>query len=93
MDIYDAATGLWSTARLSEARWDLVATSVGTKAIFAGGLNTAGEYSATVDIFDVSTGNWTVAALSEARNSMAQPLRVPRQSLQAGKGPGSTRTP
>jgi hypothetical protein len=27
----------WSTAQLSEARWDLAATSVGTVAIFAGG--------------------------------------------------------
>ncbi len=37
VDLYDSGTGLWSTARLSQARADLSATSVGTVAIFAGG--------------------------------------------------------
>jgi hypothetical protein len=37
VDFYDRATGLWSTARLSQARHGLSATSVGTVAIFAGG--------------------------------------------------------
>ena len=36
-DIYDGATGAWTTAQLSVARSQLAATSVGTKAIFAGG--------------------------------------------------------
>ncbi len=37
VDVYDKATGLWSTAQLSQARHGLSATSVGTVAIFAGG--------------------------------------------------------
>jgi hypothetical protein len=37
VDLYDSATGRWSTARLSVARWGLAATSVGNLAIFAGG--------------------------------------------------------
>ena len=37
VDLYDRGTGLWSTARLSQARSYLSATSVGTVAIFAGG--------------------------------------------------------
>ncbi len=37
---YDRGTGQWWTAAagLSQARWGLVATSVGTVAIFAGGI-------------------------------------------------------
>jgi hypothetical protein len=41
VDLYDSGTGLWSTARLSQARQLLSATSVGTVAIFAGGLSTS----------------------------------------------------
>ncbi len=37
VDLYDSGTGRWSTAQLSQARWQLSATSVGTVAIFAGG--------------------------------------------------------
>jgi hypothetical protein len=37
VDFYDRATGLWSTAQLSQARHGLSATSVGAVAIFAGG--------------------------------------------------------
>ena len=37
VDLYDSGTGLWSTAQLSQARFFLSATSVGTVAMFAGG--------------------------------------------------------
>ena len=37
VDLYDSGTGRWSTAQLSQARYALSATSVGTVAIFAGG--------------------------------------------------------
>jgi hypothetical protein len=37
VDLYDSGTGLWSTARLSQARSNIAATSVGTVAMFAGG--------------------------------------------------------
>jgi hypothetical protein len=37
VDLYDSGTGRWSTAQLSQARFFLSATSVGTVAIFAGG--------------------------------------------------------
>ena len=39
VDLYDRGTGQWSTAQLSQARSSLSATSVGTVAIFAGGVN------------------------------------------------------
>ncbi len=38
VDLYNSASGTWSTALLSEARNLLAATSVGNVAIFAGGL-------------------------------------------------------
>ena len=37
VDLYNGASGTWSTAQLSEARSGLAATSVGNVAIFAGG--------------------------------------------------------
>ena len=37
VDLYNGASGTWSTAQLSVARWTLTATSVGNVAIFAGG--------------------------------------------------------
>jgi hypothetical protein len=37
VDIYNSGTGAWSTAQLSVARYFLVATSVGSVALFAGG--------------------------------------------------------
>jgi hypothetical protein len=38
VDLYNGATGTWSTAQLSLARNYLAATSVGNLAVFAGGL-------------------------------------------------------
>jgi hypothetical protein len=38
VDLYNSASGTWSTARLSVGRALLAATSVGNMAIFAGGL-------------------------------------------------------
>ena len=37
VDLYDSGTGRWSTAQLSQARYLISATSVGTVAMFAGG--------------------------------------------------------
>ena len=37
VDLYNSASGVWSTARLSVARSRLAAASVGNVAIFAGG--------------------------------------------------------
>ncbi len=38
VDLYDRGTGQWTTALLSQGRTRISATSVGTVAIFAGGL-------------------------------------------------------
>ncbi len=39
VDLYNGATGTWSTAQLSVARENLAAASVGNVALFAGGVN------------------------------------------------------
>ena len=39
VDVYNGATGAWSTAQLSVARYYLAAASVGNVALFAGGYN------------------------------------------------------
>jgi hypothetical protein len=41
VDVYNGATGAWSTAQLSEERDKLAAASVGNVALFAGGYNSA----------------------------------------------------
>lgn len=72
VDIYDDSTGTWSTYTLSAPRSLLAATTVGTKAIFAGGFGGTGVgMSAVVDIYDDSTGTWSTAVLSEARSMLA----------------------
>ncbi len=72
VDIYDAQTNTWSTAELSQARNAPSATSVGTKAMFAGGLTDVFDtVSSRVDIYDAQTGIWSTSELSVARYSIA----------------------
>ena len=61
VDIYDYRTATWSVAKLSQARMYMSAASVGTLAIFAGGLAPGGDVG-TVDIYDAATGLWRVGA-------------------------------
>ncbi len=42
VDLYNSATGTWTTAQLSVARFGLAAASVGNVALFAGGRTGAG---------------------------------------------------
>jgi hypothetical protein len=69
VDLYDAASGQWSTASLSQARHGLAATSVGSLALFAGGWGQGGASDA-VDLYDASTGQWRTAVLSQARGDL-----------------------
>ncbi len=65
VDVYNSATGAWTTALLSVARYDLAAASVGNVAFFAGGAADA-SFNA-VDVYNSATGAWTTAQLSVAR--------------------------
>ncbi|MFT4541144.1 MAG: hypothetical protein ACI841_001522 [Planctomycetota bacterium] len=84
VDIYDSTIGppddsnAWSVTSLSQARSSLAATSVGGKALFAGGATDINlPRLATVDIYDSNAGPpqdvnaWTVTALSQARASLS----------------------
>jgi len=74
VDIFNAATGLWSTASLSVRRQSIGATTLGNYAIFAGGFTTCHghvETVAAVDIFDASTGLWSTAALPFSSERLA----------------------
>jgi hypothetical protein len=59
------------TARLSEARNALAATSSGDLVFFGGGLNATETESARVDIYNVTSGSWRRATLSVARRYLA----------------------
>jgi hypothetical protein len=63
VDIYDAASNTWSTAKLSQARGAVKAGVVGNKVVFAGGLK-SNVLSNQVDIYDLETAQWTTSQLA-----------------------------
>lgn len=67
VDIYNIATGSWSSTELSQARWGIASTVSGSKVFFAGG----GPSFDNVDIYDISTNTWTLAHLSEPRSLLS----------------------
>jgi type I site-specific restriction endonuclease len=72
VDIFDASTQTWSTATLSEARYELAAAAAGDFVVFGGG--TVDEYkssSAVVDLYFVSNKTWYTARLSAPRYGLA----------------------
>jgi hypothetical protein len=77
---------------LSEARDSLSTTSVGTKALFAGGYKYndqgSGIASSIVDIFDSVTGIWTTANLSQARGGLAATRLDTKAFFAGGAGTG-----
>ena len=70
VDLYNSATGAWSTAQLSVARMSLAATSVGILSLFVGGYGVVNP-SAAVDLYNSATGAWSTAQLSVARTDLA----------------------
>ncbi|MHC4479008.1 MAG: hypothetical protein ACYTEL_25565 [Planctomycetota bacterium] len=64
-----------TTDTLSQGRVHLAATTIGNKAIFAGGCNSIYAWSGTVyevvGIYDATTGFWSTATLSQARGCLA----------------------
>jgi autotransporter-associated beta strand protein len=73
VDIYDTTNSTWSTASLSQARYNLAAASAGNQILFAGGEGVGGwpDASAKVDIFNVDSNTWSTGALSQARYRLA----------------------
>jgi N-acetylneuraminic acid mutarotase len=71
VDIYDNNTNSWTTARLSEGRYELSATTVGNKIYFAGGLNNIFSISTTIDIYDALSNTWSISKLQKPRTGHA----------------------
>jgi len=71
VDIFNSASGTWTTTTLSQARFDLAATSVGDFALFGGGIGNSDDSDAVVDIFNSTSGTWTTTTLPVAFVSLA----------------------
>ncbi|MBL0341851.1 MAG: T9SS type A sorting domain-containing protein [Bacteroidetes bacterium] len=71
VDIYDDATGTWSTAILAAKREQITVAVVGTKVLFAGGITPSGLYSNLIDIYESTTNTWTTKFLSETKYGMS----------------------
>ena len=63
VDIYDFDTQTWSTARLSTARADMTAVTVGNKIFFVAGEVPGIAATTRVDIYDASTNTWSFSDL------------------------------
>ena len=72
VDIYDPKQDAWSTTSLPVPCVDLAAASVGSKAIFGGGLTWSDGYypSDLLQIYDVTTDTWTTATFPNPRTGM-----------------------
>jgi len=71
IDILDMNTGRWFTSELCIARKKLTSTTVGGKAIIAGGyLSGGGGSRAEWDMYDSITGKWSSGNLSSSRMRM-----------------------
>jgi hypothetical protein len=62
IEIYDNATGTWTTSTLSEGKYALAGIAVGNKIYWAGGYNS--KYLCKVEIMDVFTQTTSLAYLS-----------------------------
>lgn len=80
-----------TTADLSQGRYDLVATSVGDKALFAGGTEQGPGPYTHVDIYNASTGLWSIDHLSVGRASLAA-TSVSEIAIFAGGAPSYSTT-
>jgi len=77
VDIFDASTGNWTTATLSQPRQYIVAANAGTKVVFAGGFcspclgQNGTSRSNVADVFDSKTLTWSSHILSQRRSNLA----------------------
>jgi tRNA A-37 threonylcarbamoyl transferase component Bud32 len=71
VDIFDATSGKWSTATLSQPRRYVAATSLSYSAFFGGGQTSENQPSNVVDVFNAKTQTWSTASLSQARYCLA----------------------
>jgi len=86
VDLYNSATGTWTTARLSLRRNGIAAASVGNVVILAGGVDSNAQTD-TVDLYNSATQQWTTAQLSSKRNDL-KAATVNNVVVFAGTGDG-----
>ncbi|HUY31344.1 MAG TPA: hypothetical protein VMV69_01080 [Pirellulales bacterium] len=90
VDIYDAATDQWSTTKMPEPAASCAATSVGTKAFFAGGWFQPGAVSNLIQIYDTSTGVWSSYQLPEELEGMSATTVGTKAIFAGGLAPDGT---
>ena len=72
VDAYDTSLTRTTASSLSVARYNMVSTTVGNYALFAGGYSSSGFISySTVDAYDTSLTRTTASGLSVARGNLA----------------------
>ncbi len=86
VDIFDPLTEKLAVARLSVARTDISAASIGSTFIFAGGMEINDKYSDVVDIYDTLTKSWSVTKLSEPRRGISAVVSGTRVYFSGGEG-------
>ncbi|KAJ1676725.1 hypothetical protein EV182_007617, partial [Spiromyces aspiralis] len=69
---------------LSIPRWQIAATSVASKALFAGGRLDSGSYVDNVDVYDNQSDSWSTAKLSIVRSEIGAGSFNGRYALFAG---------
>ncbi|KAJ2206647.1 hypothetical protein IW145_001996 [Coemansia sp. RSA 521] len=68
VDIYNRKSKTWTVSRLSVARSEIGAGSVGNRyALFAGGFDSSFKPMTLVDVFDAQTGQWSQIQLNTPR--------------------------
>jgi len=50
--------GQWSFTNLTESKWRMGVTSLGTKVFFAGGELTSGEQGSAIEVYDIANDDW-----------------------------------
>ena len=97
VDIYNDATGTWSTAALNQIG-AIAATTIGeSKALFVGGSSRSGDGryygpGRWVDIYDATTGTWRAQTLPHERQALVATAVGNRALLAGGQTPPSTPT-
>jgi hypothetical protein len=71
VDIFDSLHGLRNTSTMSQARYNLAATSLGDLAFFGGGRMTGHQIFNLVDIFNSTSQTWSIVTLNQARHALA----------------------
>ena len=77
VDIWNATTGEWTVARLTQPRQYITGANAGPRVVFAGGFcspctgQSGTSRSHVADIFDSRTGLWTSHELAQKRSNLA----------------------